>query len=223
MLLNALIAAACCAVTAFVVLPSLAGDGMYSNVAAALRHTGHSLSGYTLRICLPHCSQPHCSMFTHGVAMFCVARNNARLGYQPAIACTAALLTLQCIALRISLSQHARACFSKPGECFVATRLLVHAVSQIYLLLQSLRSTRSPLMAKAKPARYSLYYDTPDWCCRYSSLMCSTRTADSGATAPKLQVGTAEPETATPKSAGTHPAMKAEGSYSTVQQRLGVQ
>lgn len=45
MLLNALIAAACCAVTAFVVLPSLAGDEVYSNVAAALRHTGHSLSG----------------------------------------------------------------------------------------------------------------------------------------------------------------------------------
>lgn len=47
MLLNALIAAACSAVAAFVVLPSLAGDEVYSNVAAALRHTGHSLSGYT--------------------------------------------------------------------------------------------------------------------------------------------------------------------------------
>lgn len=52
MLLNALIAAACCAVIAFVVLPSLAGDEVYSNVAAALRHTGHSLSGYTFCLCL---------------------------------------------------------------------------------------------------------------------------------------------------------------------------
>lgn len=52
MLLNASIAAACCAVAAFMVLPSLAGDQVYSNVAAALRHTGHSLSGYSPCMCL---------------------------------------------------------------------------------------------------------------------------------------------------------------------------
>ncbi|KAL3143665.1 hypothetical protein ABBQ38_002460 [Trebouxia sp. C0009 RCD-2024] len=51
MLLNALIGAASCAGAAFVVLPSLAGDEVYSNVAAAIRHTGHSLSGYSSLMC----------------------------------------------------------------------------------------------------------------------------------------------------------------------------
>lgn len=68
MLLNALIGAASCAGAAFVVLPSLAGDEVYSNVAAAIRHTGHSLSGYTFCIGMSHRSMSHCNMFMSGVA-----------------------------------------------------------------------------------------------------------------------------------------------------------
>lgn len=91
--------------------------------------------------------------------------------------------------------------------------LFVQVVSHIYLLLQSLQNASSPLIAK--PGLPDSHYvkmtnfrqQLTDWCCRYSSLMCSTRTADDGAhgaTAHKLQVGTAEPEAATSKSAGSN-------------------
>lgn len=219
MLLNALIAAACCAVTAFVVLPSLADDEVYNNVAAALRHTGHSLSGYTLRNCLSHRSQPQRSTFTHGVAMCGVAGNFARLGHH--------LLLRALLHCLVGHPLH-WGCHCS-SVLFRATGLLVQVQSHINLLLQSLQNASSPWMAKAGlPSTHyihitDLHPPNTDWCCRHSSLMCSTRTADSGAhgaTANKLQAGTAEPEAATSKSAGTDP--KAEGNYSTVQQKLAV-